>query len=255
MTIRKSVTVAAPPDVVWRALVDAEELRRWFPVDAKVEPGPGGSVWMSWGPGSEGSARIEIWEPDRRLALVESYGGNPPVGVTVEYQLEGTGGSTVLRLVQSGFGGGDWEAQYDSLDGGWTYFLFNLKHYLERHRGVPRKLVWERRRLAAPRERVWDALTGPGGLVRSGDRILLPLDGEEIAGQVFLDRRPTHLATLLPALDDALLFVELESGAGAWHCGSYLSTYGLPEGRLASLRRGFPSLLDRILRPFEAAPV
>ena len=38
--IEKTVVVDSPVDVVWHALTDAEELTRWFPVDARVKPGP-----------------------------------------------------------------------------------------------------------------------------------------------------------------------------------------------------------------------
>ena len=37
--IEKQIRIAAPTDVVWKALTDAEELTRWFPLDAKVKPG------------------------------------------------------------------------------------------------------------------------------------------------------------------------------------------------------------------------
>jgi uncharacterized protein YndB with AHSA1/START domain len=42
------ITLDAPAEVVWRALTDAQELMRWFPLGAEVVPGAGGSVTMSW---------------------------------------------------------------------------------------------------------------------------------------------------------------------------------------------------------------
>ncbi len=36
-----------PASAVWHALTDAEELMRWFPPLARVEPGVGGSMFMS----------------------------------------------------------------------------------------------------------------------------------------------------------------------------------------------------------------
>ncbi|HSR43367.1 MAG TPA: SRPBCC domain-containing protein [Longimicrobiales bacterium] len=59
--------IDAPAEAVWRALSDAEELRRWFPLDARVEPRPQGSIWPSWGPGCETEAPLHAWEPGRRL--------------------------------------------------------------------------------------------------------------------------------------------------------------------------------------------
>lgn len=48
----KESFIAAEPDEVWQALTDARELTRWFPVEARVEPGLGGSIWLSWGEGA-----------------------------------------------------------------------------------------------------------------------------------------------------------------------------------------------------------
>lgn len=255
--VRQAVTVEAPADAVWRALTDAEELRRWFPVDARVEPGPGGMVWLSWGPGVEGTSRIEVWEPERRLRLVEEWPGaeGKLVRFVLDYHLEARGGSTVLRLVHSGFGeSSDWDDQYHSTEDGWRYFLFNLKHYLERHAGVPRALTWERRRLSASRDDVWRALNGGEGLELKDGKVRLPLGDEPHRGTVVMARPSRHLAAQFPSLDDAVLFVELESGKEDWHCGTYLSTYGLAPDRLTRLRTDFQDFLDRILSPFQAPP-
>ena len=47
--VRKDVFIRQPPDIVWKALAEAEELARWFPLEARVTPGVGGSIWLSWG--------------------------------------------------------------------------------------------------------------------------------------------------------------------------------------------------------------
>ena len=80
---------------------------------------------MSWGGGMDIDHRIEIWEPNKRVRSV-----NPArPQVAVEYHLEGEGGETVLRLVQSGFGeGADFDAEYDDTSRGWEIFLRNLRH-------------------------------------------------------------------------------------------------------------------------------
>ena len=95
-----SVEVNAPANAVWRALTEAEELTRWFPPVARVVPGAGGSMFLSWGDGVEGSGLIEIWEPNRRLRVIESAGA-------VDYLIEAQGEVTVLRIVHSGFGADD----------------------------------------------------------------------------------------------------------------------------------------------------
>ena len=47
-TIEKTLEIVAPVDAVWEALTDPDALVRWFPLDARVRPGPEGSIWMSW---------------------------------------------------------------------------------------------------------------------------------------------------------------------------------------------------------------
>lgn len=69
-TITKEIEIEASPQAVWEALTHPEELVRWFPLQARVKPGVGGSMWYSWGPPWEGDSRIEIWEPNRRLKTV-----------------------------------------------------------------------------------------------------------------------------------------------------------------------------------------
>ena len=94
----KSVEVKATPDEVWKALAEAEGLSRWFAPEVRVKPGPGGEVYLAWG-GQGGTAKIEVWEPPRRLRTADEMGGVP---AAIEYEVEAKGGGTTLvRLVQS----------------------------------------------------------------------------------------------------------------------------------------------------------
>ena len=45
-----SIEIDASPEAVWRAISDGEELGRWFPLEAEVVPGVGGTVTVAWGP-------------------------------------------------------------------------------------------------------------------------------------------------------------------------------------------------------------
>jgi len=45
-----SIDINATPEDVWRALTDAGELMRWLPLQARVTPGKGGSVFWGMGP-------------------------------------------------------------------------------------------------------------------------------------------------------------------------------------------------------------
>src|SRR5262245_38115244 len=156
--VDRSIELNAPVHVVWQAITDAEQLVRWFPPVARVEPGAGGSIFASWGDGVEGTALIEVWEPNRALRLSERGG-------VVDYLLEARGNTTVLRVVQSGFGAdASFDDRYEAASSGWNYFLYNLKHYLERHWNEPRHLISVRKRMTRPREEVWRNLMGPAAL-------------------------------------------------------------------------------------------
>ncbi|MGE5925842.1 MAG: SRPBCC family protein [Gemmatimonadota bacterium] len=248
----KEVVIHAPADAVWRALSDAEELRRWFPADARVEPGVGGKVWVSWGPGMEWEQGIDIWEPGRHLRVSSPMPG-ASVPFATDYYIDVRGDTTVLRLVNSGFGeGADWDDMYFGMDGGWSYFLFNLRHYLERHPGKPRSLAFERRRIGLPRSEFFpDALRalgrGDSSTPLPGAAVTIPLGDRRYDGRVALALKD-HLAVVVPALDDALLFLELEPGA-APHLGVYLSTYGTGPDRAEDLRKRLGAFADVLVPP------
>jgi hypothetical protein len=58
---------------------------------------------------------------------------------------------------------------------------------------------------------------------------------------------PYTFAAELPELGRALLFVEMEGGPEPWHCGIWLSTYGLPAARVTALQESLARLADRTL--------
>src|SRR5687768_3774184 len=83
-TVRGEVEIDAPVERVWQALTVADELMRWFPLDARVEPGAGGSIFMSWNNEFSGASQILDWEPPRLLRTTwgEIDNTNGPLQVT-----------------------------------------------------------------------------------------------------------------------------------------------------------------------------
>jgi uncharacterized protein YndB with AHSA1/START domain len=77
-SIEMQLEINAPPEAVWKALTDSLKLTRWFPLNAKVKPGVGGSIWVSWGPPFEGESPIQIWEPNKHLRTGWTVGGGLP---------------------------------------------------------------------------------------------------------------------------------------------------------------------------------
>jgi len=248
--VELEVTVDAPVEAVWKALSEGDGLRQWFPPEARVEPGVGGKVWLSWGPGMEGEGLIQTWEPNRRIAWVDRMA---PVPVVVDFTLEARGGTTVVRLVHSGFGAGaEWDEMYDSTEAGWTYFLFHLGFYLVRHRGRLRRMITSRRSTTRPVADVWNALLGKAGFNagsrKVGDRTQLRLGRVgPVNTLVQIVREPRNFAGVLESLNDGVIFIEMEPGAPAWHCGIWISLYDVADGKAEAVQAAVDELLAEVL--------
>jgi len=260
--LKREVEIAASPAAVWKALTDAEELARWFPLVARVTPGKDGRVFLSWGPGWEGEARIDAWEPQQLFRWIEMAGSpEGPQGVTIEWKLDQRGGKTVVRLVQSGFStGADWEEEYfGSTDYGWGFMLTNLRHYLERHAGTPRSVAWPRQKVGVSREEAYRRLVAPGGLFREGagglaagtDYMLESATRESFEGRVEFVQAPRGFCLSVRHLNDALLWLTIEGAGPEYDVQLWLSAYGLPQSKVESFEKEWAGVLGRIF-PAEA---
>ena len=238
-SIEDEIEIDAAPEVVWRALTDAVELERWFPLEARVEPGIGGSIYMSWLNEYAGSSEILVWEPNRHLRTTwGAVDGSEPRQIT-DYTLEGRGGRTVLRVVTSGFPADpSWDGWVEGTRQGWRYELSSLKHYLERHRGEQRKVVYLRRRVALPAEETWRRLIGQEGL---GERPL--------GGTPFIDEPPLQYAAVVADPPDALFRASAEprfGEEGLRDVTLWLAAYDGDGARLAAVREDWTRLLARV---------
>lgn len=182
------IRIEAPPERVWRALTEADELTRWFPLDAKVEPGPQGRIWMSWGNEFGAWSPVEVWDPPHHLRLLWTMQeGDEATAQITDYWLEAAEGGTTLRVVTSGFpADASWDDMVEGTRLGWVFELRQLKHYLERHDGRDRAAAYLRRRVRLLREEAWARLFRPGSGV------------ETLAGSVF-DRTPPWQVALVSA--------------------------------------------------------
>jgi len=262
-SITKTVTVGASPDAVFRMLTEAEELVRWFPVDARVAPGVGGSIWLSWGGGTEGAAPITAWEDGRHLQWTESRG---PAKLAVDFHLEAAaGGGTIVRLVNSGFGAGpDWDDEFHMTNGGWQYFLEHLRVYVDHHCGKPRDLISFRDTVPFSHTGAFARLIGADGLSR--DRALeqcpaggryetSTAHGDRISGVVLSASPETgQMGLTIEQLEHAVLFLEMEPAKTGTRAGFWLSTYGLPASDLEAARQRFRKVYDGALGTIDNLP-
>jgi uncharacterized protein YndB with AHSA1/START domain len=258
--IDATLEIAAPVEAVWKAISDARELERWFPLQARVTPGEGGEVFLSWGPPWEGASRIDAWEPGRRLRT-RGFLEHGDASV-VEYTLEAGDGKTVLRLVHSGFAkGGDWEDElFGGTERGWRYELRSLRHYLERHAGRDRVVAWPRATVRGTAAEAWRRLLGREGLVREGrldglaegDRYrVVAATGDVLEGTVVVNDPPYEFAGTVVGWNDGLLSLRTHDAAGPLQkdghaAGLFISTWGMPRQDVEALGERWRRLLDAL---------
>lgn len=234
------IEIQASPERIWKALTDAAELERWFPLEARVEPGEGGSIYMSWMNEYAGESEILAWEPPRRLVVSWAWDdkGEHAPQVT-EYRIESRGGTTVVRVVTSGFPDDpSWDDFVEGTTRGWAFELRSLKHYLEEHDGEDRAVVYVRRRAAVDRASAWERILGDEGL---GAR---PLRGE-----VFDHSPPVQYAAVVPELDGGLLRISFEPCMGDTarrDVTLWLQAWGAAREGLPELEARWRPLLERL---------
>ena len=255
-----TIDIDATLDEVWQALTTGKGIARWFAPYAEVTPGEGGSASIGWDPKEMWSQPITVWEPLRRMQTASDMPSKDGgvVRLAVDYYLEAHGDRVRVRLVHSGFDdSGSWDDYIDGLDAGWTFFLFNLKHSLERHRGIDRQQLSARfRTTARPGEE--HPVFGAKGLrvqpvvggLRPGDACRLSLGGAEVDAKVAVSHARA-IGFVVPAWNDALLFVEREGLKEAHQLGVWLSLYGVPETTAAPLRQGLADMQSALSVPKE----
>jgi uncharacterized protein YndB with AHSA1/START domain len=67
--IDRSLTVAAPVDVVWRAIATSDGLEAWLGGGVELDARPGRPVLVRWPDGSSSRGLVERVEPDRRIVF------------------------------------------------------------------------------------------------------------------------------------------------------------------------------------------
>ena len=112
--IDRAIEIQAPPERVWRALTNADELSTWFQVTIEGELAPGREVWMtSVNPqhtGQRWPVRIVELTPLRRVVWQWHAGEVDPAvdyskeaQTTVTFTLEPSGQGTRLSVSETGF--------------------------------------------------------------------------------------------------------------------------------------------------------
>jgi uncharacterized protein YndB with AHSA1/START domain len=129
-TFEHTLTVDRPRAEVFRALTDADELKRWWITDGISEPRAGGRYRYEWKMADPADDHVQEGAYDdfvdgERVA----YPWSSPAGDTrVTVTLSERDGATQVSLVHDGIAAED---QFERYEQGWTGFLSNLKSVLE----------------------------------------------------------------------------------------------------------------------------
>jgi uncharacterized protein YndB with AHSA1/START domain len=120
-----------PPEKIWRAITQGALLKEWL-MDNDFQPVVGHRFTFRAAPNPNWSGVIEsqvlVVEPNKTLSY--SWGA-VGLGTVVVWTLVATGGGTLLRMEQSGFGP-DQGRNYGGARIGWQRFLTNLEQLLAR---------------------------------------------------------------------------------------------------------------------------
>lgn len=132
----RTVEIRATRERVFELFADPEQLVRWWPDVARLEPRLGGRVELEFEGRGDVSGEITRWEPPHRLGFTWVRGLAPDVTTHVDVTITAAGDDRVrVELVHSG-----WEAVPDELvdewralhAAGWTFFLGCLTDFAER---------------------------------------------------------------------------------------------------------------------------
>lgn len=229
------VQIEAPIEAVWEALTDAAELERWFPLEAAVEPGPRGKIFMSWKNEFAGTSEILSWDPPHHLQTTWGYGPDP--AQVTDYWLEAAGGRTILRVVTSGFPRGEpWDAWAEGTRRGWAFELRSLKEYLEHNRGQDRAVAYVRRRTPLDYAEAWARLE------RSAAETRPP-------GDPFDVHPPVQYAAVLAEPAGSLFRLSLEPcapGISGVDVTLWLSVWGAAAAKVPELRTKWQAMLTEV---------
>ena len=137
---------------------------KWTPSQAGSASIPAVKVWTGRGGSTSGNRRTRL----QRWCHLPPGGGepgpdDPPLEepIVEEYTIEASGGTTVLRMVNSGIPeSAEWDAFYDGTDVGWDGFFLALRHDLTYQAGRPRNTcLWIMAPFTDRAEVGWERLT------------------------------------------------------------------------------------------------
>lgn len=138
--IEREILIAAPVELVWEIVTEAEHVGRWFGDSAEIDLRPGGDAVFTWDGHGSSHARVEKVEPPHTFAFRWARGeAEPGAGnaTLVEFTLRAEGENTRLRMIETGFRelalAEDEKARYaEENTRGWALELGELEEYVSK---------------------------------------------------------------------------------------------------------------------------
>ena len=167
-----------PAETVWEAIASGPGLSSWFMGATEVDPEKR-VVRTTMGDYAADST-IDAYEPGQHFSFrgAESADGR---FFAMEFLIEArSSGSTVLRIVSSGFlPGDDWESEFEAMQEGGRLYLHTLVEYLTHFAGRPGIAV-NASAAFGELDRRWDAMKADLGVISAlsiGDTVFLTPTG------------------------------------------------------------------------------
>jgi uncharacterized protein YndB with AHSA1/START domain len=122
------VYLKAPADKVYAAWTDAKLITRWFPEKAEIEARRGGRIYLEWVAGDK--MDTQVIRARKPTLFVFPFGNK---GEEVAVKIKKVKGGTICELHQYHMKTGpkDKVSMHMGCAMGWTFFLANLKAFLE----------------------------------------------------------------------------------------------------------------------------
>lgn len=138
-SIEREIHVEASPEVVFEVISSPEHIREWWNgAETDLSPTPGAVAQVGWGDHVEPLAVVEA-DPPRLFSFrwifdegVDPSSTGPSLLVT--FELEPSGGGTLLRMTETGYREKGWEiatleAAYADHVEGWDRFVPAIAQY------------------------------------------------------------------------------------------------------------------------------